>query len=141
MNSIHELMRDRIMKGKPLTRKNAHTKIEIIGDFYNVWFYRTKIAIGKVGDMPFAFNIDGWNTSTTIMRLRALGFYLWSKRIVVGEFIKPTTHRKNKIYQSVLHINDTPMVTEITRNGKDWKMDTDYHSWYTKEGRKININV
>lgn len=142
MKLIDRLMTERIRQGKPLSRRSAHIKIEIVGSFYNVWFYRTKIAVGRVGELPFAFNIDGWNTRTTLDRLHALGFEIHGERIQTGVIINQRTHRKNKICASVLHINGQPMLGPRREGDGEkflWHTPTDYHSWYSVEGKKIQI--
>ena len=150
MAGIKELMEKSIKSGKPLHRSNAHTAIEIRGNFYEVWYYRTNIAIGKIGEMPFAFNLHGWTSTSTISRLRDLGFTLWSESMVTGQIINQKTHRKNKIRQSVMHINDKPMLVDdytLDSNGKSsrkwddntyiWNKLCDYHSWWSADGRRI----
>ena len=150
-SQIESLMIERIKKGKPLSRKNAHTRIEISGHFYSVWFYSTQIAVGRVGELPFAFNLDGWNTQSTLSRLRALGFNIWAKPIVRGVFINSVTHRKNKIKQSILHIERTPMIMDDPNLLPDgthkyhsdrkylWSKVCDYGSWYSKDGHKLKV--
>lgn len=150
-SKIEDLMIKRILEGKPLSRKNAHTKIVISGRFYSVWFYSTRIAIGRVGEMPFAFNMDGWSTVSTLSRLRSLGFNIYGQRVVRGEYINQETHRKNKIRESVLHIEHTPMLMDDPNLLPDgthryirdrkylWNKVHDYASWYSKEGHKLKV--
>ena len=118
-----------IRGGGDFDKKRYHIKVKRChkGEYYYVRHWSTIVAIGRGTDMPFAMRTFGWNTVTTLNLLRSLGFPISSKRMATGEFVNEKTHRKNKIYESVLHINDRPMINPQT--GKP-----DYDSWYSPEG-------
>lgn len=120
---------DTIRDGGNFEKKRYNIQVKRChkGEYYYVRHWNTIVAIGRGTDMPFAMRTLGWNTVTTLNLLRNLGFPIYSKRIAVGERVNEQTHRKNKIYESVIHINDRPMI-----NPKSGKVD--YDSWYSTEG-------
>ena len=123
------LMLSSILGDKEMHRSSMHIKVVHVGKFYYVQHWNTKIAIGKRGEFPFAMTTQGWNTVTTKNYLRALGFDLETKKMIIARRKNYKTGRMNNVYDQVLHIDGHPMMDE--------EGCVDYKAWYGRGGLRL----
>lgn len=126
----------RIKAGKELIRRSSSMMVVSNGEFYGVFYYNTQIAVGLKGEMPFAFNLHGWTTRTTIDHLRNLGFGLYSEKICTGKMRNEKTKRMNKVvYKVFVAGGQHKPLAEI----HGLALQNRYHDWYDAEGNRIGM--
>lgn len=136
MNALEALVLQRAREGRNLIRKHDPLKVVFVGDFYGVFHYNTQIAIGLKGEPPFAFNIHGWETRTTIDHCRALGFGLYKEKLCVGRVRNPKTHRMNKVVWDVYCVHGKPL-GEV----KGLELKYRYNDWYSPDGERLGVDT
>lgn len=129
---VHNTALECIIRGKARNRKYESWAIIHHGDgkHYSFFYYRTRIAIGRIGEMPFLFNMGGWNTMTTKRWLADLGACISTRKITMSRERNPETGRMKSNRIPVLHINGCPMWI-IDSNGEH---QLRYDSWYFANG-------
>lgn len=124
----------RIKAGKELIRRSSTMMVVSNGEFYGVFYHNTQIAVGLKGEMPFAFNLHGWTTRTTIDHLRNLGFGLYSEKICTGKRLNKKTNRMNKVVEKAFVVGSQHKpLAEI----HGLALQLRYYDWYDAEGNRI----
>lgn len=137
MSASKEYIIDRIMKGKEFV--SFHSSVAVVhhedGKHYSVFLYDSRIAIGRIGEMPFMFQIPNhWDTMTTKNWLRNLGFSVYHRNICIGRERNPETNRMRNVYERRLYLNGSPTVGKIVERG-------DLEQWYGSDGTMYPLFV
>ena len=119
------LVEKRIMERKDYIRMRDPIKVVQCDPFYFIVFYSTIIMVGFMGNAPFAFNLHGWGTRTTLDIIRSFGFDVRRERRVYDVVFNKRTKRKNTIYHNPLCIK-----------GKQFDVD----EWHDLDGNPCNFN-
>ena len=99
------LVERRISEGFDYIRKSDPIRIVHMDPFYFIVLYTTVLMIGIKGASPFAFNLHGWSTRTTLDLVRSFGFSVHREKRLYDTVKNRKTNRWNKIYYRPLCLN------------------------------------